>query len=296
MRIDRELFRDISNLKFATPGAATGLRQGERRSPFRGRGVEFADYRPYSPGDDLRLVDWNIYARLQTVLVRLFHEDRNLSLHVHLDASASMDFGSPNKAEHGANLTACLALLGLLRRDSVSVGISGARAPKAVVKGENTKIFTQILDALERTQPDGVAAPWRRLRAQLTQKPDRLCLISDMLYEDDDVEMMLRTAAGSARFPVLLHVLSEVELNPPLDDPMEALDAETGQVMFVKSGRNAQKLYQQHLRAWLDKLQTRCRALNIVYVSAYNTIPTRELLQDTLTRRRVITSLSGGAI
>jgi uncharacterized protein (DUF58 family) len=296
MRVDRELFRDISNLKFATPGAATGLRQGERRSPFRGRGVEFADYRPYSPGDDLRLVDWNIYARLQTVLVRLFHEDRNLSLHVHLDASASMDFGAPNKADFGADLAASLALLGLLRRDTVSLGVSGARAPKVALKGENTKVFPQVLDALERTQPDGAAAPWRRLRAHITQKLDRLCVISDLLYEADDLELMLRTVAGSARFPVLLHVLSEVELNPPLDDPMEALDAETGQVMFVRSGRSAQRLYQEHLRQWLDKVQARCRDLNILYVSAYNSVPVKALLQDTLTRRRVVTSLSGGVV
>jgi uncharacterized protein (DUF58 family) len=296
MQIDRELFKGIGNLKFATPGAATGLRQGERRSPYRGRGVEFADYRPYSPGDDLRLVDWNIYARLQTVLIRLFHEDRNLSLHVHLDASASMDFGAPRKADHAANLGACLALLGLLRRDSVSLGVSGERAPKSAVKGENTKIFPQMLDVLEKSETAGTASPWRRIRSQISGKVDRLCVLSDLLYEDADQEMFLRTIAAAARFPVLLHTLSEAELNPPLDDPMEALDSETGQVMFVRSGRNAQKIYQQHLTAWIDKIQTRCRELNILYVAAHNSIPIRDLLQDTLVRRRVIASLSGGSL
>ena len=295
MKIDRELFRDIGHLRLATPGAATGLRQGERRSPYRGRGVEFADYRSYSPGDDLRLVDWNIYSRLETVLVRLFQEDRNLSLHVHVDASASMDFGVPRKSDHAGGLAACLALLGLLCRDTVSLGCSGERSPRAVVKGENTKMFGRMLEVLEAVEPAGRAAPWRQLRSQARHRPDRLFLISDMLYEDDAREKLLKTLAALSRAPVLLHVLSDAELAPNLDEPIEAVDAESGETLFVKTGLRAQRAYAKHLDEWLERLQRRCRSLGIHYVAAHTTVSIRDLLQSVLQRSRIVTTRSGGA-
>src|SRR5690606_16952271 len=116
---------DLRSLRLAARGPASGARQGDRRSAVRGRGLEFADHRPYSAGDDLRRVDWNVYARLRTVLVRLYHEDRNLSVRICVDASASMAFGTPRKADHAAELAAGLALVALLVRDDVSVGCVG---------------------------------------------------------------------------------------------------------------------------------------------------------------------------
>ena len=80
MRIDRSIFAGLDALRLAAPLPTSGGRPGDRRSRARGRGVELADFRPYTPGDDLRLVDWNVFARLEQVLVRLFHEDRDLSL------------------------------------------------------------------------------------------------------------------------------------------------------------------------------------------------------------------------
>ena len=78
MRIDRSIFASLETLRVAAPKPSASIRPGDRRSRARGRGLDIADFRPYVPGDDLRLVDWNIYARLEAVLVRLFHEDRDL--------------------------------------------------------------------------------------------------------------------------------------------------------------------------------------------------------------------------
>jgi len=104
VRIDRNIFAGLATLRVAAPNHAAGGRPGDRRSRARGGGVELADFRPYAPGDDLRLVDWNIFARLETVLVRLFHEDRDLSVVIIVDGSASMGFGSPRKLDHAGEL------------------------------------------------------------------------------------------------------------------------------------------------------------------------------------------------
>ena len=89
MKVDRTALARFAQLRLHAPSVATSLQQGDRRSPFLGRGVEFADFREYDPGDDIRLIDWNVYLRLGQVLVRQFNEERSLSIKICLDVSAS---------------------------------------------------------------------------------------------------------------------------------------------------------------------------------------------------------------
>ena len=294
MNIDRSLFNDVGSLRLVMHGVAAGTRQGDRRSPHRGRGVEFADYRAYSPGDDLRLVDWNVYSRLQSVLVRLFHEDRNLSVRVCLDASASMAFGDPRKIDHAGNLAAALALVALLNRDTVALGVSAGEGPKMVVRGQNTKAFPQILHLLERTEAAGDASVKRDLtRLRAGTKADRMFFVSDMLYPPDDVENVLRVLSASAQSPVLLHVLALEELEPDLRHARRVVDSETGEELFVRGGRQAARDYQAALTQWLDALEDRCDSLRVQYVPAFTTAPVRTLFTKNLRESRVVESLRG---
>ncbi len=95
--------------------------KGERRSVRRGQSVEFADYRNYTHGDDLRQLDWNVYARLEKLFIKLFVEEEDVTVHVLVDAAASMDFGEPNKLDFARRAAAALAYLGLAHLDRVSV-------------------------------------------------------------------------------------------------------------------------------------------------------------------------------
>ena len=235
MRIDRDMLRVVARLRLTTPQVATGARQGDRRSRTRGRGVEFADYRPYQPGDDLRLVDWNVYGRLQTVLVRLFHEDRNLSVHVAVDASGSMGFGERRKLDHAGDLAAALALMALTARDTISVGAVGGADGDRLLRGPNLATVIRTLESVEA----GKACDARRaLRAQLGRRGrvDRMFLITDLLLDDLPRESLLRELAGSAHRPVLLHVLGKEDLEPDLSQPTRVVDAETGEELDVAGG------------------------------------------------------------
>src|SRR4029453_5484693 len=120
----------LERLALLSRRAFRGRVKGERRSPRKGISVEFSDYRPYGLGDDLRYVDWNIYGRLDRLYVKLFVDEEDLCLHLLLDASASMGFGSPSKLAYGARLAAGLGFVGLVNLERVGVGMVRERLPR----------------------------------------------------------------------------------------------------------------------------------------------------------------------
>ena len=294
MRIDRKTLNQVGRIKLVTPRVAAGRRQGDRHSPFVGRGVDFADYRPYQPGDDLRLVDWNVYSRLETILVRLFHEDRNLTVQICIDASGSMRFGSPRKLDHAGNLGAALSLIALLNRDEVTIGCAGGLGPTTIVRGGNQKVVARIIHYLEMVEPDGIENPIKALKAQLRGgKPDRLFYISDMLKEPREIDRLLRLMSASARRPVLLHVLADHELSPDLRSGQRVIDDETGEELRIPGGRLGAKTYERALEDYLEEVRERCQSLRIQYVSAFTTIDVAKLLNGVLRQVRIVQSASG---
>lgn len=295
MKVDRALLNDLGSLRVGLPGLSLGPQLGDRRSPHRGRGMEFADHRPYRPGDDLRLVDWNVYNRLRQVLVRLFHEDRNLHLGIAVDCSASMAVGQPRKADHAATLAASLSLIGLRERDTVTLSIAGGTGRRPRLRGHQTRSFARQLKMLEDVEPEGspdLADAIRRLADR--GRIDRAVLISDLMTEDDDaIDAALRGLATVARRPALLHVLAAEELEPDLSEGLEAIDAETGEQLAVGDRAGLAAAYAEALRTYLHDIRVRCAAVRVQYVPAYTSVPLRALVLDALRRARVVESSRG---
>jgi uncharacterized protein (DUF58 family) len=287
MKIDRSIFGSLETLRVAAPKPSASIRPGDRRSRARGRGLDIADFRPYVPGDDLRLVDWNIYSRLEAVLVRLFHEDRDLSIIVVVDASASMGFGAPRKVDHAAELAACLAFLALRARERVRLVVSGG----ARAKGDHLGALPTIVDVLERSEPAGAADLATTLGQEAERgRGDHAVLLTDLLVEPDVREATLRRLAALARRPVLLHVLGDTELSPDLEEAV-LVDAETGEEVPV---RGDTKGYQAELGRWRAAIEQRCSELGILYAPAFTTVPARALMGDDLRRRGVTEAARGG--
>jgi uncharacterized protein (DUF58 family) len=186
MHVDRTDLTRFANLRLQTPGQATSLQQGDRRSPFRGRGVEFSDYRPYDPGDDVRLIDWNVYMRLGTAVVRQFAEERSLAMRVCLDVSGSMGFGTePRKADHAAQLAAALALVSLQHRDPFGLVCFGCDVPPPTVKATTLDGLVEVLHVLEGVEPGGAGVAHDQVARLIgPRRSDRIVLISDLLMED----------------------------------------------------------------------------------------------------------------
>jgi uncharacterized protein (DUF58 family) len=290
MRIDRTMFAGLESLRVASPIPSSGGRPGDRRSRARGKGVDIADFRPYAPGDDLRMVDWNAFARLDVVLLKLFHEDRDLALVVMIDASASMGFGAPRKIDHACELAACLAFLALRGRERVRMVVAGGGR----AKGDQLGALPTMVDLLERTEAGGTADLAAALgREAEAGRADHAVLLTDLLVETEAGEQVLRRLAASARRPVLLHVLGDCELAPDLDDGV-LIDSETGEEVPVRGGPSARAEYRAELTRWCKTIETRCRELGISYAPAFTTVPARILVTDELRRRRVTEAARGG--
>src|SRR3989440_7492159 len=118
-----EFLAQLERLALASRRTFRGRVRGERRSPRKGQSVEFSDYRPYGIGDDLRYVDWNIFGRLDRLHVKLFVDEEDLCLHLLVDASRSMNFGSPTKLECAVRIAAALGFVGLVNLERVGVGV-----------------------------------------------------------------------------------------------------------------------------------------------------------------------------
>jgi uncharacterized protein (DUF58 family) len=295
MRIDRAALSRFAALRMRAPGPATALQQGDRRSAFRGRGLEFADYRPYDAGDDLRLVDWNVYFRLGTALVRQFAEERSLSVKICLDVSASMGFGEPRKADHAAQLAATLAMIALGHRDPVVMACFGSEDRGLRARAVNLDGLPELLHMLERAEPGGKGNAHAQLVTHIAgARCDRLVFISDLLHEDAERDGFLRLCASVCPRPIVLHVLGNEELEPDLDDVERVIDSETGEALMIRDGRDAKSEYARALAQWLAKIEESCRSLGIQYVRSDTRRKPGDLVQQDLYRKQVVEHIAGG--
>jgi uncharacterized protein (DUF58 family) len=281
MKIDRRFLEPNAALRLVSGGRVTGLREGKRRSIFRGQGVEFADYRPYVSGDDLRWVDWNVYARLGQWVVRSFHEERVLGVRLLLDCSASMGTGHSEKARHGANLAMVLALISLQHRDPVELLIAGGRHPMGPVTGHDLRAMPQMIRLLEAAEPAGDARLSDGLNAIQRRHPkDLIVAISDGLWSNERRSETLKRLVAAGRRAVFLHVLGTAERSPHLEHGQRIEDAETGAVHRIQWDGPAREAYQRHLQQWCADFEADCCRLGIHYRPCWTDEGVLESLSD----------------
>lgn len=290
MRVDRTSLSRYLALRLSVQGPARSQLMGNRRSPQKGRGVEFADYRLYDPGDDIRLVDWNVYLRLGIALVKQFTEERSLSLRIGLDVSESMAFGEPRKADHAAQLAASLAMVALGQREPVTLVCAGGSAKALRARAVTLDGMADLVTLLERAEPSGRGDLRAQLSAQMgDSRSDVMILVSDLMMEDDDLDATLRLCAGLCHYPGVIHVLSRDEIEPPLDAVERVIDSESGEEIVLPAG--ARSAYRKHFDAWLASVEARCRRLGIQYVR----VPTDASIDAIVPRSRLVEHRSGGA-
>ena len=149
------LLAQLERLELVSRKMFRGRMKGERRSPRKGQSVEFADYRGYIPGDDLRFVDWNLYARLDKLFLKMFMEEEDLHFHALIDTSRSMDFGEPTKLRYAKQLAAALGFVGLARADRVRIETldSARRSSGPVLRGRHS--LWRMLEFLEGIETSG---------------------------------------------------------------------------------------------------------------------------------------------
>ena len=285
---DEAFLRRLEQLELASRRLTAGRMKGERRSTRRGQSVEFADYRNYTHGDDLRQLDWNVYARLEKLFVKLFVEEEDVTVHVLVDASRSMDFGQPNKLDFARRAAAALAYLGLAHLDRVSVAFLAEGRASAMRplrgKGRVFEVF-RFLSEPRSERLTGLAAAARDYAGKLRGRGP-LIVISDLL--DPGYLDALRDLAGTRCQLSVLHVLAPEELDPEVPPDAHLVDNETGQGIEVTGDDDLVDRYRARLAEWQEELAAFCSRRGGSYVSVPSNVDLSDLLFDVLRRRRVI--------
>src|SRR5690242_10417397 len=153
--LDPQFLARLERLELVSRKIFLGLMKGERRSKRKGQSVEFADYRNYVKGDDLRFLDWNLYARLDRLFIRLFMEEEDLHFYVLIDNSLSMDFGKPSKLHFAKQVAAALAFVGLVNLDRVVIEAFNDRLTQSLPAVRGRRSLWRVLSFLNKVEPAG---------------------------------------------------------------------------------------------------------------------------------------------
>ncbi len=286
---DEGFLRQLERLLLLMRSPARGGLKGGRRSVKRGQSVEFADYREYSMGDDLRQLDWNVYARLERLFVKLFVEEEDVTVTLLLDASASMATGHPQKLLFAKRAAAAIGYIGLASEDRVAVSVLAGRMARRrnPLRGSG-RVFRLLADlsAIEVADgPTDLVAAARHAAAQLHGR-GVIVLLSDLL--DPAADKVIRELAATGSELVILHILSPDELDPPFEGDLRLVDTETGDKVDVTVDLATLDDYKARLAAWKAGFTDLAAKRRASYVDLSSDVNLAELMFAELRRRRVL--------
>lgn len=292
MLFDEATLRKITRLSLVATQVRAGMLKGERRSVKRGSSLEFADYRNYTPGDDLRRLDWKVYGRLDRPFLKLFEAEEDLAVHVLLDASQSMDWGEgeANKFLYAQKLAAALGAIALATGDQFTVmflrGAGGSPALGPLRGQPNT---LRLFQFLESQRPAGTTSLNRSLRdyALAAHRPGLVFLISD-LFSSGGYQPGLSHLQRRGNEVALIHLLSPSEIDPPLSGDLRLVDVETGHAQEVSLDSGLRGLYRRRLQAWRDEIEGYCRKRAIHFLAAVTNTPWDKIILQEMRRAALV--------
>lgn len=285
---DAAFLAKLDRLALITKRAVAGELQGERRSPKRGASVEFADFKPYVAGDDFRQIDWNLYARMERFFLKLFVAEEELTIHLLIDTSRSMDWGDPNKLLYAKRVIGAMGYIALSNLDRVTLTAFGQERELSMPPQRSKRGVVPLFSFLSDLKPGATTrfAEVCRRYAQLSRRPGPLLLCSDLM--DADWQAGLQSLV-SRRFEItVLHLLAPQEIDPQLEGDIRLLDAEGGPPIDLTADVDLVRRYQRSLEQWRDEIGEFCNARNITYLPIETSFPIEDLLLNMLRRRNVV--------
>jgi uncharacterized protein (DUF58 family) len=287
--LDPAFMARLDQLDVMSRKMLAGKMKGERRSKRRGQSVEFADYRNYVVGDDLRFIDWNIYARLDRLFLKLFLEEEDLALYVLLDVSKSCDYGNPNKAMYLKQVAAALAYIGLVNYNRVSVVAmaDGVVAETGALRGRRR--VAQMIDFLQKLEPVGAShftESCRRFALQHRQKG--VCVVLSDFFIKEGFEAGLRYVAGGKYDLFCVQALSPQEIEPDLQGDLKLRDIEDDDMAEVSITQPLVKQYKANLNAYCLALKDFCTRRGGTYLFTSTAVPFDTLVLNYLRERGLL--------
>ncbi|MBX3372477.1 MAG: DUF58 domain-containing protein [Phycisphaeraceae bacterium] len=290
--IGGDLLAKLDQLDVTSRKIFAGKLQGERRSRRRGISVEFADYRHYTHGDDLRFIDWNVYARLDRLFLKMFQEEEDLSLVLAVDASASMHWGNPSKFDFARRLAMALGYIGLVNLNRVSAWAFGGGQVRPLPALRGRRRTRELGAWLLGLEPSGPADFTEAMRSIALKRQGRgvMVILSDFLFKEG-YEKGLRYLAGGGFDTFCIQVLSPEELDPGrhgLTGDLRLTDLEDGSVTEVTVTAALLRRYRENLDAWCARLREYCVRRGMMLVTADTRTNLDTLLMEHLRRRGLL--------
>lgn len=287
--ITSDVLRRLEQLSMVSRKLGVSRLRGERKGRQRGSSNEFTDYRNYVVGDDLRHLDWKVYARLERLFIKLFLEEQDLQVSLLLDVSESMTFGTPAKLLWAKQVAAALGYVSLCQLDRLRVltfggGLEGSFGPKRG-KVNASRYFDFLQRAPTTTQTDLT----RSLRSFANSTTGRgLVIVISDFYDFNGFEEGLRILFGRNFEVVVLQVLSPEELKPTLTGDLRLVDSEYGQPTDVSVGRTLLHQYAKTLGAFTDSIRTFVTNHGGHYLLASSDLPFDRLVLDVMCRQGML--------
>jgi uncharacterized protein (DUF58 family) len=284
-----ELLVQLEKLELVSRKVFRGRMKGERRSKRKGQSVEFADFRNYVHGDDLRFIDWNTYARLDRLFLKLFFEEEDLHFYCLIDASDSMNFGDPTKLQYAKQLAAALGFIGLVRSDRVKIETIGqpAKQPGPIFRGRRS--LWRMLDYLEHIEPGESISLAQGVKNFCLRNAGKgiVVLVSDLM-DKQGYQDALRYLVARQMDAYVIHVLSQEELEPDVKGDLRLIDCEDDDVAEITVSAPLLKRYQQTLAAFVGGAKEFCNRRGMSYLLAKNTVPVDQLVSSYLRQRGLV--------
>lgn len=287
--INPAVLAGISNLGLVAKTVVDGFVAGLHRSPDFGFSQEFAEYRAYSPGDDLRHVDWNVFARTERAYLKRYRGETNSQLTMMLDASASMNYSSHgvSKLDYGRFVAVSIAYLANQQRDAAGVIVFDDDVKNYVPPSTRQGQFMRVAHAIEHAQPGlrtDFAKPFLHFQ-QFLKRRGLIVVISDFYQDPETVIKVMEPLRFRGNELILFHVLDPQEIQPKLHEPMLLVDMETQDAIEV-SPDYAKHEYRAKIDAHIALLRTKAKASNIDYFLLRTDRPLDEALREYLTIRQ----------
>jgi uncharacterized protein (DUF58 family) len=284
-----DLLAQLERLELVTRKVFRGRMKGERRSHRKGQSVEFADFRGYVPGDDLRSLDWNLYARLDKLIVKLFLEEEDLHFYTLIDASLSMDFGEPTKLQYAKQLAAALGFIGLVRADRVRIETLGQSLRQRGPALRGRKSVWRMLDYLNSLEAGETASLAAGVKNFCLRNPGKgvVVLISDLM-DKEGFEAGLRYLVAQQMDVYVIQVLSQEELEPDVKGDLKLVDCEDQDEAEISVSAPLLARYKATLNVFTGSAQEFCGRRGMNYLLANNQTPVKDLVANYLRRRGLV--------
>jgi uncharacterized protein (DUF58 family) len=287
--LDPQFLARLEQLELVSRKIFLGRIKGERRSKRKGQSVEFADYRNYVVGDDLRFLDWNLLARLDRLFIRLFMEEEDLHVYLLIDNSLSMDFGTPTKLHYARQVAAALGFIGLVNMDRVVLHVFNDRLTQQSPALRGRRSLWQLLSFLQSVEPAGPSDLRRALKAFSLKCTGKgiVILLSDFM-DKGGYEEALRYLIARQLDIYAIQILSQEEIDPEVVGDLKLVDAEDEDVAEITVSGPLLKRYKQNLAAYQAALNEFCLRRGISFLSTSNQVPFERLVLNALRLRGLV--------